>query len=418
MSENIKSGNEPLVAEASSHDASDGGQATSTSAKTGFSFGQFFKGDVGFLPVFIALALEIIFFQFTTNGLFLNEGNIYNLVGQMITTSIVALAAVMVLLIGEIDLSLAAVSAMCGAVMGVLVGRHGWSAAESIAAGVVTGIVIGLINGFFVAMLRMPSFIVTLAGLIFYQGLISKILEPQTTLPVYDKTIDALAQSNLPDVLAIGLPLLGLAIYAGSVVLDYVGRQRRGLTVKPIPQLAVQLGIVAIVVIGTMTLFASGGGTQLTFVILIALVIIFWYMLTRTAFGRHVYAVGGNVEAARRAGIRVIGLKIAMFTLASTLASVAGMLEVSRLTSARAAVDTTLLLNAIAAAVIGGVSLFGGRGSAWAIIPGSLVVLSLFNGLSLLNQPAAVVQMVEGAVLLVAVLVDALLRRRSQTGYR
>jgi D-xylose transport system permease protein len=417
MSQETKSGNEPFVTAASAPQA-DASDHAAMNVPARFTLGQLFKRDVGVLPVFVALVLEIIFFQFTTNGLFLNEGNIYNLVGQMITTSIVALAAVMVLLIGEIDLSLAAVSAMCGAVMGVLAGRHGWPAAQAIAAGLVVGIVIGLINGFFVAVLRMPSFIVTLAGLIFYQGLISKILEPQTTLPVYDKTIDAIALTNLPDVLAIGLPLAGLAVYIGSVALDYSVRQRRHLAVKSIPEIAIQVGIIAVVVIGAMILFGSGGGTQLTFVILVALVIIFWFVLTRTAFGRHVYAVGGNAEAARRAGIRVVGLKIAMFTLASALAAVAGMLEVSRLTSARAAVDTTLLLNAIAAAVIGGVSLFGGRGSAWATIPGSLVVLSLFNGLALLNQPAAVVEMVEGAVLLVAVLVDALLRRRSQTGFR
>jgi D-xylose transport system permease protein len=185
-------------------------------------------------------------------------------------------------------------------------------------------------------------------------------------------------------------------------------------------QIAVQLVIATVVVIAAVVLFESpaSGGVPLTTVVLVGLIIVFWLILTRTAFGRHVYAVGGNVEAARRAGIRVVGLKIALFTLCSGLAALAGILEASREFSAPAQVDQTLLLNAIAGAVVGGVSLFGGRGSVWAVVLGSLIVGSLINGLALLNQPIAVEEMVEGAVLLLAVLADALLRRRSQTGYR
>src|SRR6185437_14533988 len=139
---------------------------------------------------------------------------------------------------------------------------------------------------------------------------------------------------------------------------------------------------------------------------------------TRTAFGRHIFAVGGNAEAARRAGINVVGLRVALFALASTLAAVGGMLEASREFSAPAAPESTLLLSAIAAAVIGGVSLFGGRGSVWAVVLGSLIVGSLENGLDLIGQSTAVKNMVEGVVLLLAVLVDALSRRRNATGLR
>src|SRR5262249_28114693 len=146
--------------------------------------------------------------------------------------------------------------------------------------------------------------------------------------------------------------------------------------------------------------------------------IIFWIVTTRTRFGRHIYAVGGNAEAARRAGIRVVSLRIVVFSLASMLAAIGGVLLVSRQVSAPAAVGSSLLLNAVAAAVIGGVSLFGGRGSVWSIVLGSLIVGSLFNGLSLTGQSAFVQQMVEGVVLLLAVLVDAIARRRSATGLR
>jgi D-xylose transport system permease protein len=156
----------------------------------------------------------------------------------------------------------------------------------------------------------------------------------------------------------------------------------------------------------------------LTAVIAVTVVLIFWLITSKTAFGRHIFAVGGNAEAARRAGINIVGLRIAMFALASTLAAVAGLLVVTRGASAPAQVDPFLLLNAIAAAVIGGVSLFGGRGSVWGVVLGSLVVASLFNGLFLLNQPASIVEMSEGLILLFAVLLDALARRRSVTGYR
>ncbi|HLJ81971.1 MAG TPA: inner-membrane translocator, partial [Ktedonobacterales bacterium] len=156
----------------------------------------------------------------------------------------------------------------------------------------------------------------------------------------------------------------------------------------------------------------------LTTVITVAVIIIFWLITTKTSFGRHIYAVGGNAEAARRAGIRIVGLRIAIFALAGLLAAVAGLLIISRGNSAPALVNPYLLLNAIAAAVIGGVSLFGGRGSVWGVVLGSLIVGSLLNGLALLNVGPDVVEMAEGLVLLAAVLVDALARRRSFTGYR
>jgi D-xylose transport system permease protein len=153
-------------------------------------------------------------------------------------------------------------------------------------------------------------------------------------------------------------------------------------------------------------------------VITLAVVIVVWLIITKTSFGRHVYAVGGSAEAARRAGINVTGLRIAMFTLASTLAAVGGLLIIARGNSAPALVNQYLLLNAIAAAVIGGVSLFGGRGSVWGTVLGALVVGALLNGLALLNVGPDVVEMVEGLVLLAAVLIDAAARRRSVTGYR
>lgn len=422
MSEEIKVSQDPAASSSIGVATEHPGGEPSKGGKTqGFSIREYFKGDLGALPVFVALILEAIFFEITTpQHLFLDPGNIYNLVGQTIQYMIIALAAVMVLLLGEIDLSLSAVAPLCGAVMAVLVTRNHWPAVQGMIAALLVGVLIGAVNGFFVAIVRMPSFIVTLAGFIGYQGVLQLILGTQTSLQVYDTTIDAIAVTNLNDFLAITLPLLGLAIYIGATLLQYSRRRSRNLTVQPFGQLLVQLGIVAAVVIGIMVLFASvpNGGTPLAFVLTLVLVAVAWLVLTKTSFGRHVYAVGGNLEAARRAGVRVAGLKIAMFCAASCLAAAAGIYGVSRTTTAFTQLDQSLLLYSIAAAVIGGVSLFGGRGSVWAVIPGALVVYTLVNGLALLNEPAAVVYIVQGAVLLLAVLVDALLRRRGQTGYR
>jgi D-xylose transport system permease protein len=376
------------------------------------------RGDLGQLPVFIGLVVIAIYFQIAGKGFFLTAQNFNNLALQIATTGIVAVAAVLVLLIAEIDLSLAAVAYACGAVTAVLSARHGWAAPQAILAGIAAGVVIGLVNGFFVAVVRMPSFIVTLAGLIFYQGFLSKILEPQTTLAVYDKTIDAIATSDLPTSLGIGLPALALLLYVGGIFLTRSRRRRAKLPVQSAAQLALQIGIPVVLTVGAIYVFDSYLGVPLMTMIMFAVIVLFWLITTKTAFGRHIYSVGGNAEASRRAGIRVVGLRIAIFTLASTLAAVAGVLLVSREAAAPAQVDQFLLLNAIASAVIGGVSLFGGRGSVWGVVLGALVVGSLFNGFSLTNQSASIQLMAQGIVLVAAVLIDAIARRRSVTGYR
>lgn len=382
------------------------------------------RGDLGQIPVFIGLIVIAIIFQIASGGFFLIAENVSSLADQVVSIIVLAVASVLVLLIGEIDLSLAAVAYFCGAVIGVLsrrapwFGGGHWPAAEAILVGILAGVVIGLLNGIFVAVLRMPSFIVTLAGLIFYSGALSRILEPQTTLQIFDPTIDGIEFSTLPGALSILLAAAGLVVYAAFILRGRARRQRAGLPVQSVTRVAVQLGLPVIIVAGVVYAFDSFLGVPMPMVITVAVVIVIWLIVSKTAFGRHIYAVGGSAEAARRAGINVVGLRVAIFTLAGAIAAIAGLLIVSRGNSAPAQVNTYLLLNAIAAAVIGGVSLFGGRGSVWGVVLGALVVGALLNGLALLNVGPDVVEMVEGLVLLVAVLIDALARRRSVTGYR
>ena len=386
--------------------------------KGGWSIRDFLRGDLGQWPVFIGLVIIAIYFQIASGGFFLLSENLAGLADQIVSIAVIAVASVLVLLIGEIDLSLSAVAYFCGAVIGVLSTRDHWPATQAIVAGILVGVLIGVINGVMIAILRMPSFIVTLAGFIFYQGALSHILIPQTTLFINDPTILGIETYSLPTYVSILVPAVIFAIYAVAVIVGRLRRQRANLPVQAVPQLVLQLGLPVVIVAVTVWVFDSYQGVPLPMVITLAVIMLFWLITTKTSFGRHLYAVGGNAEAARRAGIRVVGLRIAVFALASTIAAVGGVLIISRGASAPALVNQYLLLFAIAAAVIGGVSLFGGRGSVWGVVLGSLIVGSLVNGLALLNVGPDVVLMAAGVVLVVAVLIDALARRRSITGYR
>ncbi len=393
------------------------------------TFGQMLRGDLGFLPVFITLVVIVIYFSVTPPaGIFLEPRNLSNLLQQIVQTGITALGVVPVLLLGEVDLSLAVVGTFGAAVMGVLAERMGVPATMAIIAGVLTGAIVGAINGFFVAILRIPSFIVTLAAYIFYQGTVLTVLAPQDTLIIHNATIDNIAGSStsfLPDWLGIGLPILILILYAAGVFYDQALRRRSGLRTRPLPQVIGQVILVAVIVLGVVGILENTPspvqglylGVPTGVAIFIGLVVLTWLLLTKTTYGRHLYATGGNAEAARRAGINITMIRITVFTLCSALAAVGGILAASRANAVATEISPVLTLEAIAAAVIGGVSLFGGRGTVWAVILGSLIIGSLSNGLALQSRGTDVQFMIQGAVLLLAVTADALIRRaQSRSG--
>lgn len=382
-----------------------------TSQRARFNLRSLMQGDLGFIPVIITLALITIYFQVATSGVVFKARNLSNLTQQIVAISILSVAAVLVLLLGEIDLSLASVAQACAAIMATLSVYQGLNAWAAILVALLAGAVIGLINGFFVAVLRVPSFIVTLAGSIGYAGLLLLVMGPQTTLVVRDPIIRSLAPTYLPPALSWGLPLLGLALYAAGLWYNQKRRRDAGLPVQHMTQTVLQLAAAIAVVLIVVFLFQSYQGVPQAVMIALGLVVIAWLILKKTPFGRHLYAVGGNAEAARRAGINVVRMKMTVFVLASTLAAFAGVMMTSRSTAVATQISSTLLLNAIAAAVIGGVSLFGGRGSVWAVILGALVIGSLDNGLDLLNQEQGVKNIVQGAVLVLAVTADAIVRR-------
>lgn len=383
------------------------------------SFGQLLRGDLGAIPVLLTFIAIAVYFQLTTGGLFLTPSNLSDLLLEIISIGVDALAVVFVLLLGEIDLSVAVVSTFCAVIMGVLSERLHIPAAGAIVVGILAGGVVGAINGFFIAVLRIPSFIVTLAASIAYSGLLLTFLNEQATLIISNPFIISIAGGFLPDYLGIGLPTLMVILYAVAVIWEQVQRRRAGLRAKTLVQLIIQIGIVVVVVEGVIAVLENTPspipgnylGVPNAAAILFALILFFWIVLTKTRFGRHIYAVGGNAEASRRAGINVVFIRMSVFTLCSALAAVGGILAASYADSVASAVSSTLLLDAIAAAVIGGVSLFGGRGSVWAVVLGTLIIGSLDNGLALRSQGQDVRQIVEGSVLLLAVTVDAVIRR-------
>jgi len=376
------------------------------------------QGELGSLPVVLGLAAVWIYFQ-SENSNFLSSGNLTNLMLQIAAMGTIAVGVVMVLLLGEIDLSVGSVSGLAAATMAVLNVKEGWAAPQAIAAGLVVGVGIGLVQGLWVTKLRVPSFVVTLAGLLAWQGAQLHVLGSTGSINITDPTITDLAFTFFSD--GVGWALAALVI-AGTALVTLARRRRaRAASLPPRPLLgdAARLVVVTVGTIVAVAVFNDNRGVPLAMCIFVGFVIVFDVLTRRTVFGRHVFAVGGNAEAARRAGIRVDRVRTVVFVLASTMAAAGGILGASRLLAVNQSSGSgDLLLDSIAAAVIGGTSLFGGRGSAWSALLGALVIGSIANGMDLLGQESDVKFMVTGAVLLVAASIDAVSRRGRQAAGR
>jgi D-xylose transport system permease protein len=331
---------------------------------------------------------------------------------QIAAMGTIAVGVVLVLLLGEIDLSVAAVSGFAAAVMGVLSVKQGWIGPLAILAALVVGLVIGLFNGLWVTRFGVPSFVVTLAGLLAWQGALLLTLGSTGTLNIGDRSITWLAFQFLPKAAGWAAAALAVAAYTATQLLRQRRRKSEGLHVQPAWMLVARIALVALLVAGFVAFLNRDRGFPVALLILLGLVIAFSMIVRRTRFGRHILAVGGNAEAARRAGISVSGIRLAVFALASTLAAFGGVIAAARLLAVNQnSGGGDLLLSAIAAAVIGGTSLFGGRGTVWAAFLGALVIGSVRNGIDLMGYASSIRFMVTGGVLLVAVTVDALSRR-------
>jgi len=371
--------------------------------------------DWASLPIVIGLiALWLIFWL--ANDKFLSAPNLTNLMLQIAALGTLATGVFLVLLLGEIDLSMGMVSSLCAAVMAVLNVKAGVPGPLAVLVGMFVGLGIGLVQGLWITKLYIPSFIVTLAGLIAWQGALLWVLGSTGSINLRDVFITSLAGTFFKEMwigLALGAALVGG--YAAQVFLKRRRRRSVGLSALAVRALVRRIVIVAAIVTMAMLVFYSDRGLPLAVTIFIGLVILIDFLTRGTVYGRHIYAIGSNAESARRAGIQVDRVRISVFALASLIAAIAGVLAASRLLAVnQSSGSTDFLLNAIAATVIGGTSLFGGRGTAWSALLGALVIGSISNGMDLLAFESSLKFIIIAIALLAAVTVDAVARRRRE----
>src|SRR4249920_597486 len=401
--------------------------AVSTPTAAGYvrvSIARIKGGDTGVLPVIAGLLLVSILFQ-SQNSNFLTAGNLVNLLVQAAVFSILAMGQVFALLLGEIDLSIGFVAGLSAVIMAERVQPTvGWPWWVAILAALAATAAIGALQGSLITRLGLPSFVVTLAGLLFWQGVMLMILGSGGSILIQDQTINDISSGNLSRIAGWVVMLVIVAVFAVYTWRGDARRREAGLTAPP-----------AVLTLGKILLSLAGGVALVLLcntdrgiirpvygvpwvVLLVFLVLAVWtFVLGRTRFGRYIYAIGGNAEAARRAGINLARIRTLAFVLVSFTAGIAGVVYASRLRSISTAIDGgTLVLYAVAAAVIGGTSLFGGRGKAVHGVLGGIVIAAIYNGMGLLGVAAPYQYMVTALVLLAAVTIDALAHRGRVTG--
>lgn len=371
------------------------------------------SGDLGMLPVVVGLVVISVVFS-ALNPVFLAPNNLVNLLFDCATVGVISLGIICVLVLGEIDLSVGSMSGLASAMVGVLWVNMGWPVAGAIIAALVVGACVGLLYATLYNRLGMPSFIATLAGLLALLGLQLYILGPtgSINLPYASPLVRFGQILIMPDWISHGLALLPGAVMIAKGMRTMGQRQAANLSAQPLGTLILK-AIVLTVVLELAVLYLNlGRGVPWMFGLFVALAVMLNYALTRTKWGRSMFAVGGNKEAARRSGINVRRIYMSAFVLCSTLAALGGVLSAARLASSSQQAGTgDVNLNAIAAAVIGGTSLFGGRGSAYSALLGIIVIQAISNGLTLLNLSSSLRYMITGGVLAIAVIVDSLARR-------
>jgi D-xylose transport system permease protein len=379
-------------------------------------------GDMGSLPAILGLVVLFVVFS-SLHDKFLNTYNMANLVVQAGSICVLAMGLVFVLLLGEIDLSAGVAGGFCATITALAILEHGQSWWVATLAGIACGAVIGLAIGSLVAILGIPSFVVTLAFFLALQAGPLKLIGSGGSLRYNDEVLRGLSIKNVPVTAGWIAAVVIVAGYAALALWSYRSLSSRGLVHKPLGLVLIQIGVLAAIVLGLTFLlnqnrapnpaFFNISGIPWVLPVVIALLLFWTFVLNRTRFGRHLYAVGGNAEAARRAGINVTRIKISAFVICSSMAAISGLLLASFVGKVSpGSGGGNELLYAVGAAVIGGTSLFGGRGRAIDAVVGGLVIATIPNGLGLLNQASYINYLVTGGVLLLAASVDAISRRR------
>jgi D-xylose transport system permease protein len=380
------------------------------------------NGEMGALPAIGALIFLTGLFA-SLSPFFLTKLNFANLFVQAAQLAMLAAALVFVLLLAEIDLSAGVTAGVAMAAFFLLL-QDGWNWVIALGVAFMVGALVGFIIGFFVAKVGIPSFVITLGFFLGFQGVQLILLGEGGLFRVDVPEIKAIMNANLPEVGGWIMLIAVLAIAAALGFFDRFRRAKKNLPNRPVVFLVAKLGFIALgggIVIYILNENRSVSvlpisGVPIVIPIALAVLIMATLLLDRTQFGRHLYAVGGNAEAARRAGIKVNRVKILAFMIASSLAVLSGLFHVSRIGAVEATAGRTIVLSAVAAAVVGGVSLFGGKGRIAHAVIGALVIVMIDNGLGLLGLPAGVNFLVTGTVLAAAATIDAVSRKRGGSG--
>ncbi|WP_437114049.1 sugar ABC transporter permease [Streptomyces syringium] len=378
------------------------------------------SGELGSLPVVVGLAIIGLVFQLQDSA-FLGAENLSNLFVTAAGTGLIAVGIVYVLILGEIDLSVGSVSGLAAAVFAVLNVSNGMPEWLALLLALLSGTLVGALHGFFFARIGVPAFVVTLAGLLGWNGLMLQVLGSNGTINLDDSGLVAgLTNHYFSDIAAgYGLATLSVAAFFTLSFLDARRREAAGVPSRPLSEIVLRTAAIAVPAYVVAWLFNEYKGLPLAVVIFLGVVVALDFVLRRTPYGRKVFALGGSVEAARRAGINVSAIRISVFALSGTMAALGGMFLASQINAANQSSGAgSLLMNAIAAAVIGGTSLFGGRGKTWSALLGVLVIQSIASGMALLGIASAVQYMITGAVLLAAVVIDSVSRKTQKTAGR
>ncbi|WP_328536123.1 sugar ABC transporter permease [Streptomyces sp. NBC_00344] len=377
-------------------------------------------GDLGSIPVVLGLVIIWVIFQ-SLNSNFLSAENLSNISITMVGTGMIAVGIVFVLLLGEIDLSVGSVSGVSGAVVAVMSVTHGLNEWLAILVAIVSGALIGTIHGFFFARIGAPAFAVTLAGLLFWLGFMLQILGDNGTINLdSDGVVGKLTTYYFTDVAAAyGVALIAVVVFFLSTFFDNRRRDAAGIPSRPLSEIVVRTVLLAIPAFAAAYVLNLHKGLPLALLIFLVFLVATDFVLRRTGYGRKIFALGGSVEASRRAGINVTAIRVSVFAIAGTFAAIGGLFLASKIAAAnQSAGSGDLLMNAIAAAVIGGTSLFGGRGRTWDALLGVMVITSIQYGLALEGIATAIQYMITGGVLLATVVIDSVTRKTQKTAGR
>ncbi|MFF3838904.1 sugar ABC transporter permease [Streptomyces sp. NPDC001930] len=378
------------------------------------------SGELGSLPV--VLAVIIIWTVFgSLNSTFLSAQNLSDLSQQIVGTGMIAIGIVFVLLLGEIDLSVGSVSGLCAAIFAVLNVLNGMNEWLALLVAIAGGAAVGLIQGFFFAKVGVPAFVVTLAGNLAWNGLMLQVLGSSGTVNIPSESIVSKLYSTIyhSPAAAYVAAAVGVGLFLTASLLDAGRRRKARVPFRPIAEIVLRTVVIAALAFATAYILNQYQGLPLALLIFLIVLVLLDFVLRRTTYGRRVFAVGGNIEGARRAGISVPFVRMTVFSIAGTMAAIGGIFLAGQIQSAsQTSGGGNLLMNVIAAAVIGGTSLFGGRGTVWSALLGALVIGSIQSGMNIMGVSNAVQFMITGSVLLAAVVVDSLSRRTQKAAGR